>query len=111
MRSSELGSSSAADNASLQCLWAGDGTLATACNESMVRVWDLQHDENYMLSLHGPSTLHVPPSRPAGSGVNRLGAETEPNRTQPNADPGIQRKSQADRITKIVYHKQRGMLA
>eukprot|EP01051_Picozoa_sp_SAG22_P005357 SAG22_NODE_316_length_12517_cov_75.265180_1_plen_503_part_10 len=71
-------SGSANSAASLQCLWAGDGTLATVCNESMVRVWDLQRDENYMLSLH---------------------------------DAGIQRKSQSDVITKMVYHKQRGMLA
>jgi WD40 repeat protein len=71
-------SGSAADAGSLQCLWAGDGTLATTCNESMVRVWDLRQDENYMLSLH---------------------------------DTGIQRKSQSDRITRIAYHKQRGMLA
>ena len=45
-------SGSANDADTLQCIWAGDGTLATVCNESMVRVWDLQQDENYMLSLN-----------------------------------------------------------
>jgi intraflagellar transport protein 140 len=45
-------SGSAKDAMSLQCIWAGQGTLATVCNESMVRMWDLRRDETYMLSLN-----------------------------------------------------------
>ena len=71
-------SGSANDAHALQCIWAGEGTLATVCNESMVRVWDLEADENYMLSLN---------------------------------DEAIRTKTSSDRITKVMFHAQRGMLA
>lgn len=37
----------------LQGVWAGVGLLATVSNESIVRLWNLADDENYILSLQG----------------------------------------------------------
>ncbi|GFS01827.1 intraflagellar transport protein 140 homolog [Elysia marginata] len=36
-------------------IWAGKGVLATATGESMVRMWDLDQDDNYILTLEGHS--------------------------------------------------------
>lgn len=33
--------------------WAGPGILATATGESMVRMWDLDKEENFILNLEG----------------------------------------------------------
>ena len=133
-------SGSAQHAASLQCLWAGDGTLATACNESMVRVWDLQRDG---AALHPPERshrcsrrssrlrcrawrcreLHALAARPrdpaqVAVGACRLSARGCADR--PRA-PLLRRHPLGaelcgggraqDVITKIVYHKQRGTLA
>eukprot|EP00928_Gymnodinium_smaydae_P021431 TRINITY_DN1835_c1_g1_i2.p1 TRINITY_DN1835_c1_g1~~TRINITY_DN1835_c1_g1_i2.p1 ORF type:complete len:1445 (-),score=352.81 TRINITY_DN1835_c1_g1_i2:414-4748(-) len=37
----------------LQGVWAGPGLLATCSHESIVRLWNLADDENYILSLQG----------------------------------------------------------
>jgi len=37
----------------LQGVWAGAGLLATTAHESVVRLWNLVDDENYILTLHG----------------------------------------------------------
>ncbi|CAJ1392249.1 unnamed protein product [Effrenium voratum] len=37
----------------LQAAWAGAGLLATCSHESIVRLWNLADDENYILSLQG----------------------------------------------------------
>ena len=34
-------------------VWAGPGLLASVSGENMVRFWDLQKDENFVLTLHG----------------------------------------------------------
>ncbi|KAH9494870.1 hypothetical protein Btru_015870 [Bulinus truncatus] len=40
-------------------IWAGKGILATATGESVVRIWDLEQDDNYILSLDGNSSFDV----------------------------------------------------
>jgi len=37
----------------LQGVWAGPGLLATCSHESIVRLWNLEDDESYILSLQG----------------------------------------------------------
>ncbi|CAL1170399.1 unnamed protein product [Cladocopium goreaui] len=37
----------------LQGCWAGPGLLATCSHESILRIWNLADDENYILSLQG----------------------------------------------------------
>ncbi|BFZ17235.1 hypothetical protein BsWGS_20274 [Bradybaena similaris] len=34
-------------------IWAGKGILATAAGEIVIRMWDLEHDDNYVLTLEG----------------------------------------------------------
>ncbi|XP_059152845.1 intraflagellar transport protein 140 homolog [Physella acuta] len=36
-------------------IWAGKGILATATGETVVRMWDLDQDDNYILTLEGNS--------------------------------------------------------
>lgn len=41
------------DGSDLQCVWAGNGLLAAANREPLVRVWQLEQDANYVLPLSG----------------------------------------------------------
>ncbi|XP_070580461.1 intraflagellar transport protein 140 homolog isoform X2 [Ptychodera flava] len=36
-----------------QVIWAGRGLLAVATGETLIRMWDLERDDNYVLSLDG----------------------------------------------------------
>jgi len=35
----------------LEAIWAGQGLLAYVSGENMIRLWNLEVDENYMLTL------------------------------------------------------------
>lgn len=39
----------------LKTIWAGPGLLATVSGENMVRMFHVEHDENYVLSLADPA--------------------------------------------------------
>jgi intraflagellar transport protein 140 len=39
----------------LNTIWAGPGLLATVSGENMVRMFHVEHDENYVLSLADPA--------------------------------------------------------
>lgn len=41
------------DGSDTRCVWVGANLLAAASGESLVRMWDLQNEENYMLLLSG----------------------------------------------------------
>jgi intraflagellar transport protein 140 len=42
------------DSRKFRCVWAGSGLLASVNNEGMVRVNNVENDDNYMLSLRDP---------------------------------------------------------
>jgi intraflagellar transport protein 140 len=39
----------------LTTIWAGSGLLATVSGENMVRMFNIENDENYVLTLAEPS--------------------------------------------------------
>lgn len=41
----------AGDPEKLRTIWIGDLLLATTSNENMIRMWHLEEDENYALTL------------------------------------------------------------
>ncbi|KAK7004477.1 intraflagellar transport protein 140 [Biomphalaria glabrata] len=40
-------------------IWAGKGVLATVTGETVIRMWDMEQDDNYILSLEGNSSFDV----------------------------------------------------
>jgi len=42
------------DGSNLRCMYAGNGLLAAANNEAMVRFWHMEKDDNYFLTLSDP---------------------------------------------------------
>ena len=47
------------DGSSLQCVWAGAGLLAAANSEYVLRLWNIEQDESYVLRITSKITFSL----------------------------------------------------